>query len=795
MFRKVISCIISAFITMVFSIDAAYPSEVGRLTFGQSIFSGDDTLRSGVMMAGLFAPSTMSKRKRPGQRPTEPQPVSPSPEATDAQPAVTTPQPQESQVPAATPSVIPSQPPASPVTTQPDQSPSIQTPAAPALQAPPVSQPESVQPVPQPVPSVPLPPPSQPVPASPPVTIQPAPAAPARAPMPVTSRAMATKKGDVSFNFDDADVYSVIQTIFGDVLRVNYIIDPRVKGRVNFRSVAPVAKEDVLPLMEVILRLNGVGIVEEGGLYRIVPIADLPKEPAPVGLGRDSEQIVVTGKARLQVVPIKYIQSTEMTRILTPFLSTSAVIVDVPKSNHIVIIDTDANVKRLLQLVDTFDNEVLKQVTPRVFVYAVQNSKAKDVAALLQQIFQKGGASTAPKTTATATGTTTTQRPPIPGQPTPPATPSPQISVGGQSTGEQLVSEITKIIPDEVTNSIVILATPDDYAFILDTIQKIDIMPRQVLIEALIVDVTLTDNLSFGLSYQMLTDLKITGLKPFKNPVDLHGPASVNSGGLDQSKLSGKGFTFVGSDPSGNVRAVLTALDDRSRGKVVAAPHLLVSDNREARIQVGQQIPIATSTSSQPVGTTVAGSTTTAIPVVATSTIQYKDIGIILKVKPQVNDSGLIALELSQEISSISAKPVTVGGLDEVSIDKTEATSNLVARDGETIIIGGLIREDTSHATTGFPFLSRIPILGALFGTTDDIATRKETIILLTPHVIRNQQEARGVTSDYIDRYKSSTNDKELDKFINRGRKEEPEKKQPEKEQPPSFEPVPNSGN
>ncbi len=595
----------------------------------------------------------------------------------------------------------------------------------------------------------------------------------------------------MSFNFDDADVYSVIQTIFGDVLRVNYIIDPRVKGRVNFRSVAPVSKEDVLPLMEVILRLNGVGIVEEGGLYRIVPIGDLPKEPAPVGMGRDPDEIVVTGKARLQVVPIKYIQSSEMTRILTPFMSASAVIVDVPKSNHIVVIDTDANVKRLLQLVDTFDNEKLKQVTPRVFVYAVQNSKAKDVASLLQQIFQKGGATpTTPKTTAPGT-TTTPQRPPIPGQPTPPpAATSTQIS-SGPSTGEALVSDITRIIPDEVTNSVIILATPEDYAFIYETIQKIDIMPRQVMLEGLIVQVTLTDNLSFGLSYSMNTNLKITGLKPFKNPIDLGSNASssgnlgVNTGTF--SKIPTDGFTFVGYDPTGNIRAVLNALEDRSKAKVVAAPHLLVADNREARIQVGQQIPLATSTSSQPVATTTT-TTATAIPVVATSTIQYKDIGIILKVKPQVNDSGLISLELSQEISAVG-DAVVVGGLDEVSINKTEVTSNLVARDGETIIIGGLIREDTSHGSAGVPFLSKIPLIGWLFGNSSDKVTRNELIILLTPHVLRNQQEAKDVTSGYLDRYKSSTKDKELDKFINSGdRKQEPEKERP-------AEPVPSSGN
>jgi len=103
------------------------------------------------------------------------------------------------------------------------------------------------------------------------------------------------KRGEVSFNFDDADVYSVIQTIFGDILRVNYIVDPTVKGRVTFRSVAPIAREDVLPLMEVILRLNGIAIAEEGGLYRIIPLSDIPREPAPVGIGRKPEAVLKEG--------------------------------------------------------------------------------------------------------------------------------------------------------------------------------------------------------------------------------------------------------------------------------------------------------------------------------------------------------------------------------------------------------------------------------------------------------------------------------------------------------------------
>ena len=145
-----------------------------------------------------------------------------------------------------------------------------------------------------------------------------------------------------------------------------------------------------MPLMEVILRLNGIGVIEDGGLYRIIPIGDMPREPAAVGIGRDAGKITVAGLGLLQVVPLKFIPSSEMIRVLTPFLSTNAVMVDVPKINYIIIVDTDANVKRLLQLVEIFDSERLKQIKPQVFVYPVRYGKAKDVAALLQQIFLGG---------------------------------------------------------------------------------------------------------------------------------------------------------------------------------------------------------------------------------------------------------------------------------------------------------------------------------------------------------------------------------------------------------------------
>ncbi len=559
---------------------------------------------------------------------------------------------------------------------------------------------------------------------------QPKPQPPASRPQPVAAKRAGVKGGDVSFNFDDADVFSVIQTIFGDVLKVNYIVDPNVKGRVNFRSVAPVAKDDVMPLMEVILRLNGIGIVEEGGLYRIIPIADLSKEPAPVSIGREAEKVKITGKALVQVVPVLYSQSGELTRVLTPFLSKSAVIIDVPKSNYLIIVDTDANVKRLLQLVEIFDSEQLKQVTPQVFVYPVQNSKAKDVAAILQQIFLGARPSTPAARPAA-------QRPGTPAQPAAQAAgQQPQVVTGQAAGGELLVAENTKIIPDEITNSVIVLSTPDDYLVIHDTLQKIDIVPRQVMIEALIAEVTLTDTMNFGMQWSIQNDLTLKNLDPFKREVNLDGTFNL------KTPIASPNFTFTALDAAGNIKLQLQSLAGQNKVKILSSPHILVSDNREARIQVGDQVPIATSTT-----TTTAQS---GIQPSITSTIQYKDTGTILKVKPQVNDSGLIALEVTQEVSDFSTQ--SLFGSDQIVISKREATSNLVAQDGQTIVIGGLIKEKMTKGRSGLPLLSKIPVLGYLFGSTTDTNDRTELIILLTPHVIRHEVDARDVTSGYIKR-------------------------------------------
>ena len=185
---------------------------------------------------------------------------------------------------------------------------------------------------------------------------------------------------------------------------------------------------------------------------------------------------------------------------------------------------------------------------------------------------------------------------------------------------------------------------------------------------------------------------------------------------------------------------MISALATKQKAKLLATPHILVSDNREARIQVGKQVPILTSETY--------GSGTIA----PQRTIQYKDIGTILKVKPRINEGGLVSIELNQEISDYD-KIKLYANEDQIIIIKNDVSTSLVVQDGQTIIIGGLIREKISASNAGIPWLNKIPILGYLFGNTTDDSSQEEIVILLTPRVMKSIQDASDVTSEYNDRF------------------------------------------
>jgi type II secretion system protein D len=573
--------------------------------------------------------------------------------------------------------------------------------------------------------------------------------------LPQLQKASAT----VSFFFDDADIFEVVQTVFGDILKANYIIDPQVKGRVNFRTVTPIPKEEVLSVIEIIFRLNGIGYVEEGGLYRIIPLADVSRELVYSQIGKTPEKVAIE-MFTFRNLDLKESMTDIETALGLHLKGGTVRLVPVFRMNALIVIASSREqLDYIKEWAEVFDT-MYGIARPKIYVYPLQNSKASHIASLLQSILSGGGASAAsPAATPARTVQPRTQA-----EPGTAAAPAATTTAETQRTGAgttvtsagTFVSRETRIFADEITNSLIILAIPSDYVFLEETIKRLDTQPRQVVIEGLIARVDLTDNLSFGFAWSLKTDVNIKDIKPFNKDINLDGDVFSRPFGTTFDRGAGDGFTFVATDPSGIVRARLTAALKDSRAKILAAPHILVSDNREARIQVGSQIPLATSTTTTP----LADATNT-----TTATIQYKDIGIILKVKPQINDSGLVSLEITQEVSS-QGDNVSIAGSAFASINKTEATTDLVAQDGQTIVIGGLIREDATRSKDGIPFLSKIPLLGYLFSNTSRTSTRTELIILLTPHVVKSQTEAGKLTSDYIHQFEKTSRDRDIKEFI-----------------------------
>jgi general secretion pathway protein D len=317
--------------------------------------------------------------------------------------------------------------------------------------------------------------------------------------------------------------------------------------------------------------------------------------------------------------------------------------------------------------------------------------------------------------------------PQIPGAPRP-ATPGTQGQQQQQQQQEQM-----RIVPDPATNSLIIYGTVQEFQNIKNILKELDAAPRQVLIDALILQVDLKNNETFGVDYEILR--RFGDVKIFDKTFNSRG--ALLSGALASFASKGGLSGVIGTGDT--VRAFVTALMTDSRVKLLSSPSVLASDNRPARIQVGAEIPIPTGTLTTNTGTI--GSSTT---------IQYRNTGRILTIIPQVNAQGLVNLQLKAEVSALGDN-IPVGNVGETfpTFNTQDAETTAVVLDGETLVIGGLIGENKTRTRSGIPYLMDIPVFGRFFGTTNDTLDRTELIMLITPHVVRNRDEARSVTEDF----------------------------------------------
>ena len=417
-----------------------------------------------------------------------------------------------------------------------------------------------------------------------------------------------------------------------------------------------------------------------------------------------------------------------------PIERVNGVLVITHRPDHIDAIET---------LIEEFDWGLEGSSGRRLFVYELENGKAENIASVLQQIFgQKALEETSSGELAVPGAPSSvfrraeiiTRPPPEPGMSganrvvrpsstvtaaTPATDPATDAEASGGGIDAESRGDIT-IIADQDNNAILVMSTQQDYHAIEATIRRLDVPPRQVLIEATIAEVTLSDTLAYGVRWFIeKSDFNIG----FNAPV----PGTA----------AGEGLALAFFDESSDLRAFFDVLATQSDVKFLSTPQVMVLDNQTANIRVGDQIPVTTRSSQS--------TTNPDAPIV--TEVQFRDTGTLLTVTPRINEGGQITLEISQEVSIPGAEPA-VGGGGNVAIAQRTISSSVIVQSGQTVVLGGLILETTTSGKSGVPGLMNIPGLGALFSTNTTDTFRTELIVTVSPRVIEDPREMQKITEE-----------------------------------------------
>ena len=589
------------------------------------------------------------------------------------------------------------------------------------------------------------------------------------------------RPGDIRLNFPSADVRVVARAVLGDLLRVPYTVASDVSAPVSVVTPAPVARDSVLTVFENGLRAAGLALVPQGGGFTITTVQSaqasglgggsatgygseivrlqfinaaelkklldtvVPGVAIATDAGANTLTIAGTGGQRasardmIQQFDVNWLRSMAFAwlaprrtdaRLIVPELERLINAADAPtrgmvrliameRLNGIIAVSAQRQyLDDVSRWVEVLDREG-SSTEPRLFVYRVQNGRARDLARTINAAF--GNASDAG---AAAAGSADPFAPPQADRRGPDG--APRTGASGDRPGESPAAAAAprgpqvSITADEVNNAIIVYGSPREFGLVDDALRKLDVPPIQVLIEAAITEVTLNDDLRYGVQWNFQT-----GESNF---------ALVEGSSTNPTRiLPGFSFYRAGSD----ITATLNALEERTNVKVVSAPKLVVLNNQTAALQVGDQVPIQTQSA-----TSVENPDA---PIV--NAIEYRDTGVILKVTPRVNAGGLVMLDVAQEVSDISRR--TVSGISSPIISTRRVATTIAVQDGQVVTLGGLFRDSNSFGKNGLPILSRIPVLGALlFGNQTRTQGRTELLVLIKPHVLRTAEDARAVTEE-----------------------------------------------
>jgi general secretion pathway protein D len=417
------------------------------------------------------------------------------------------------------------------------------------------------------------------------------------------------------------------------------------------------------------------------------------------------------------------------------------------RSNSLIVHGRRAEIEMVRRILAQLDINI--SGGRRVFIYFAENAKAKDLAATLNAIY--GAKETVP---------TASPSPPLTGRPAgqpPQPTPPPPTAAPGPSLGS--VTDVGfaegqfRFIADETTNSVVVTTTPRQWADIEPTVRSLDKMPRQVLIEVLVAEITLNEDTSLGLDWALKAGKFNVAQQSIATSTSgsptITAPSGFNALGAATALagLPGAGltaFTFA----TDKFFAMLNAMASDNRVNVISNPHVMTSENKKAVINVSQSVPIITGQQTSTVSTPgqTGGTTSTTITTGGVNqTVEYRDAGVILTVTPRIGERGTVALDVKQEVNSVGA---SVPPTNSPAFNKREAETSVVLLNNQTLVLGGLIQDKRTINQRGIPIFYKIPVLGFLFGFKENLIEKSELILLITPRVVGTPVDAKRVTDE-----------------------------------------------
>jgi len=595
----------------------------------------------------------------------------------------------------------------------------------------------------------------------------------------------------VTLNFVNADIESVAAAI-GKITKRNFLIDPRVKGTVNLVSSRPVPASAAYGIFLSALRLQGFAAVESGGVTKILPEADAKLHLGGIaGRGTSGGDRIIT-----QVYALKYISANQLLPVLRPIISPNNTITVFAGNNSLVITDYAVNLRRIDRIVDAIDrpggsepvviplryasaaevvqtlNKVLADsvvgsgaqaaaldVSARVFiapeprtnsviVRSENPARVAHVQAMVRQLdVQTGTAGNIHVVylkNAEALRVAQTLRSILSGEAgagAAPGAPAPGAPGGAAQSAPAPAGGMVQA--DPASNSLLISASDAMFAQIKAIIEKLDVRRAQVYVEALIVEITADKAAEFGIQWQSIGDLtspqsRVIGGTNFggvgTNIIDAASNLGTLGTGLNIGVVKGQ-ITIPGVGTVTNLAALARALETDARANILSTPNLLTLDNEEAKIVIGQNVPFITGQYAQ------TGSATTATPF---QTIERRDVGLTLRIKPQISEGGTVRLQIYQEVSSVQDTTNPAG----VITNKRSIESMVLVDDGQFVALGGLMQDSTSDSVEKVPVLGDIPFLGALFRYDRRKQIKTNLMVFLRPLVMRDTASSRGVTTE-----------------------------------------------